>query len=317
LPNQRERAKTNQRSPATVSNPFLDPPSAPGAGARTPGDTAPCIVCRGRAHAKLFDKQGYDFLRCRDCGLVRLDPIPDERALAEVYERSYDGGAYAGWAAQEEIRLAHARTRVGLVRSHAPEGPWLDVGCSSGAFLEAASAQGIDIDGIDVSRVAVETCHARGLSAFHAAAEAFDPPRPYAYITGFDVLEHVVDPAALLDRLRRWLVPGGRIAVTVPDIGSIHARLMGRRWYYYAPPLHVTYFNRRTITQLLENHGFAPISVAAAPKIMTIDYITRQFAYFNPTLHRAATALTRLVPAALRRRELPISTGEILAVASA
>lgn len=300
-----------------MSNPFLDPPSPPDANARAPGDAAPCVLCGGRTQKKIFDKQGYDFVRCAGCSLVRLDPIPTEEALAEVYERSYDGGAYASWAAQADIRLAHARTRVGLVRPHAPDGPWLDVGCSSGAFLEAVSGEGIDIDGIDVSGVAVEGCRERGLSAFHASAENFEPERRYAYVTGFDVLEHVVDPGAFLERARGWLAPGGRIALTVPDVDSIHARMMGRNWYYYAPPLHVTYFNRDTVTRLMRKHDFEPLEVMAAPKIMTIDYITRQFEFFNPALYRVVAALARLVPAGLRRRELPFSTGEILVVATA
>jgi SAM-dependent methyltransferase len=260
---------------------------------------------------------GYDFVRCGSCSLIRLDPVPDEKALAEVYESSYDGGAYATFGAEYDIRLAHAEARVKIVAPHAPEGPWLDVGCSTGAFLDAVSRRGIDIDGIDVSASAVEVAQKRGFSAFHAAAETFQPERRYSYITGFDVLEHVVDPGAFLDRLHGWLAPGGRIALTVPDIKSVHARVMGRHWYYYCPPLHITYFNRETATKLMENHQFWPIAIANAPKVMTIDYITSQLGYFNPWIHRAVAVATRLVPSSLRQRELPIPTGEILVVASA
>ncbi len=296
-----------------MSNPFLDPPSDPAG----PGDAPPCILCGSHRRTKVFEKQGYDFLRCGECSLVRLEPVPDEKTLAQVYESSYDDGAYRTFADAHQIRLAHAEARLDIVAPHASEGPWLDVGCSTGAFLDAASRRGIDIDGLDVSASAVETARGRGLNAFHAAAESFEPERRYAYITGFDVLEHVVDPGAFLDRIHGWLAPRGRIALTVPDIKSIHARLMGRHWYYYSPPLHITYFDRATATKMMESHGFYPIAIANAPKVMTIDYVTSQLATFNPWLYRAVSAVSGLVPATLRSRALPISTGEILVVASA
>lgn len=296
-----------------MSNPFLEPPRSPG----EPGGAGPCILCGGQTHRKLFHKQGYDFLRCRDCGLVRLDPIPTEESLADVYESSYDDGAYATFGAAHAIRLAHAETRVGIVAPHAPEGRWLDVGCSTGAFLEAATRRGIQIDGFDISETAVEAAKKRGLTAYHAAAETFEPKERYAYITGFDVLEHVVDPGAFLERLHGWLAPGGRIALTVPDIASPHARLMGRHWYYYSPPLHITYFDRDTVSKMMESHRFWPIVIANAPKVMTIDYITSQLETFNPWLHRVVSSISGLIPAGLRSRELPIPTGEILVVASA
>lgn len=296
-----------------MTNPFLEPPQG-GTSADGPG---PCVLCGGRTHRKIFSKQGYDFVRCAGCELVRLDPIPDEESLAAVYESSYEDGAYATFGEAYEIRLAHAETRLDLVAPHAPEGRWLDVGCSTGAFLDAVSRRGIDIEGFDVSASAVEAARKKGLRAHHAAAETFEPTERYAYITGFDVLEHVVDPAAFLDRLHGWLAPGGRIALTVPDIQSIHARLMGRHWYYYSPPLHITYFNRKTVAKIMEGHRFWPIVIASAPKIMTIDYITSQLATFNPWLHKVVSAASGVLPASLRARELPIPTGEILVVASA
>lgn len=299
---------------ATLSN---DDAPAKSRADGSPSAIAGCILCGSERHRTLFRKDGYDFVRCADCSLVRLAPVPTEDELARVYEESYDSGAYAEFGAADDIRRLHAATRFDLVAPHAPEGRWLDLGCSTGAFLEAASQKGIDIEGIDVSPSAVAQATARGQRAFHAAAETFEPERPYAYITGFDVLEHVPQPGALLDRLHEWLAPGGRIALTVPDIRSVQARIMGRHWYYYSAPFHITYFHRATVTRLMEQHRFWPIVLTSAPKVMTLDYITTQLGTFNPWLHRVAEATGRIVPDPIWRRVLPIPTGELLVVASA
>ena len=294
--------------------------SDPDGGSRTatspPGQSAPCVLCGESRSNTLFTKNGFDLVRCPSCTLVRARPIPTEEQLAQIYEASYREGGYAVFAAADEVRLAHARTRLGLVAPHAPPGPWLEAGCSSGAFLECATRSGIDIDGFDISQVAIDAAQERGLSARTASADTFIPRRKYAYVCAFDVLEHVTDPGAFLEQARGWLAPGGSLALTIPDIGSVHARLMGRHWYYYAPPLHLTYFDRRTIGRILEKHGFTPSLLRSAPKPLTLDYAIGQFANFNPTLHRVVSGLGRLVPAFVRRRELPLSTGEILVVAT-
>ncbi len=182
----------------------------------------------------------------------------------------------------------------------------------------AAKAMGYyDAEGIELSAVAVEAARSRGLRATQIAADDFVPARRYACITAFDLVEHLIDPNPFLARVRDWLAPGGRLAITVPDIRSAQARVMGRHWYYYAPPVHVNYFDRDTIVRLLARHGLTTVQIGGAPKVMTIDYVLQSLAAFNPLLHRGASVLGSLTPAALRRRPLRIPVGELLVLAHA
>jgi hypothetical protein len=71
------------------------------------------------------------------------------------------------------------------------------------------------------------------------------------------------------------------------------------------------------VCRLLERHHLWPISIASAPKVMTIDYALTQLEAFNPLVHRAAALLARALPARWRRSAVHIPTGEILVVASA
>lgn len=277
----------------------------------------PCALCGGRSFTHLFHKQGYDFTRCADCSLVRLDPLPTPDLLAEIYERSYREGLYAMFARADDVRGATARARVAAIAPRVPSGPWLDVGCSTGAFLQAVVERGIDAEGLDLSAVAVDAARARGLKATQSAVDDFAPERRFACVTAFDLVEHLIDPNPFLARVREWLAPGGRLAITVPDIRSAQARLMGRHWYYYAPPVHVNYFDRDTIVRLLARHGLATVQIGGAPKVMTIDYVLQSLAAFNPLLHRGVSVLGRVAPAALRRRPLRIPVGELLVLASA
>jgi len=75
------------------------------------------------------------------------------------------------------------------------------------------------------------------------------------------VLEHVLDPELLLQRLPRLIAPGGVSAITVPNDFSplqLAAREAGHvdRDFWLAPPQHLNYFDAKSLTTLLDRLGF-------------------------------------------------------------
>jgi SAM-dependent methyltransferase len=55
--------------------------------------------------------------------------------------------------------------------------------------------------------------------------ESYTPDEPFDVIVMGFVLEHVDDPVALLSRYRKFLKPGGRVYVVVPNAKSLNRRL--------------------------------------------------------------------------------------------
>src|SRR5690606_31338601 len=144
----------------------------------------------------------------------------------------------------DDIRRLIAEHRLKRVRGVARRGRWLDVGCSTGHFVEAAAREGIEAQGIDVSPGAVEQARARGIAAEVARVEDFSPSGRFDAITAFDVIEHSRHPGEFVDRLREWIAPGGSLVLTLPDVSSVYPRfLMGKHWFYYAPNDHLHYFD--------------------------------------------------------------------------
>jgi trans-aconitate methyltransferase len=64
------------------------------------------------------------------------------------------------------------------------------------------------------------------LTKVHALFEEFEPVRRFNTIVMDNILEHVTEPVALLDRTRTWLAPAGHLVVGVPNGYSFH-RLAG------------------------------------------------------------------------------------------
>jgi len=276
-----------------------------------------CVLCERTRGVRLFAKGGWDFVRCAACGMVSLDPLPSAADIAAHHERSHRDGIYAAFAAAEDARRAVARRRLALLRPLAPPGPWLDVGCSTGAFVAAAVAAGLAAEGVELASAAVVEARARGLTVHHAPVEDFAPGRRWAMVTAFDVVEHLRDPVGFVRRAAGWLEPDGLLALTLPDAASPTARLMGRHWFYYAPPDHVHYFTPPTARHLLETAGLRATALRRVTKPLTLDYAFAQLAQFNPHLGGVARAVGRVLPQALRAREWPLPLGEMLALARA
>jgi len=103
------------------------------------------------------------------------------------------------------------------------------------------------------------------------------------------VIEHLIDPAQALERIRSLLDPAGVVWLALPDAGSRLARAMGRRWWSVIPT-HVQYFTRGSIVTLLERTGFRVLEVGTAPKAFTVRYYLERVAGYSPAAARTAVA---------------------------
>jgi hypothetical protein len=86
--------------------------------------------------------------------------------------------------------------------------------------------------------------------------EAAYPEGSFDLVVLCHVLEHLSDPKATLEEIRRLLKPGGRLAVSVPNFSSWQARLMGPAWFHLDLPRHLFHFPAHGLRRLLEQAGF-------------------------------------------------------------
>ena len=78
----------------------------------------------------------------------------------------------------------------------------------------------------------------------------------------WDVIEHLVNPMTVLEKISKNISPKGFIVITTGDIGALLPKLQGRKWRMISPPHHLHYFNRKSITKLLEKNGFQLIDIS-------------------------------------------------------
>src|SRR3712207_1601407 len=167
-----------------------------------------------------------------------------------------------------------AREVVARVGRHRPPGALADLGCWVGFLLAEGRERGWSPE-IGVEPSAFASAYARDTLGLDVRTEdlltAELPPGAFDAVVMGDVIEHLPDPGAALDRVQGLLAPGGVLALVLPDAGSRLARLMGPRWWSVIPT-HVQYFTRASMRRLLERRGFEVLHVATSPKAFTVRY---------------------------------------------
>ena len=101
-------------------------------------------------------------------------------------------------------------------------------------------------------------------------------------ITLQDVFDHVRDPLETLRLCHRMLKPSGLIVIKVHDIQSLFARLCGPRYYAIAPPYHLSYFNKKSLSTALETSGFTKISHSYMGHILMLKTIPYRLSKGDP-----------------------------------
>jgi 2-polyprenyl-6-hydroxyphenyl methylase/3-demethylubiquinone-9 3-methyltransferase len=115
------------------------------------------------------------------------------------------------------VRLAYVGRALALAGARA-----LDVGCGGGLLTEALARAGAQTTGIDLSPALLKTAelHAleMGVEVAYGEASAEDyahlHPGAFDLVTCMEMLEHVPDPASVLNALATLVRPGGTVVVS-------------------------------------------------------------------------------------------------------
>lgn len=217
---------------------------------------AACIVCQNKDIFLKYIINGFHILKCRRCALLFVDEIILPNDLKIYYEKITDEDAYADSGNNIENLKFYYCKLAKLVSKKISIGRVLDVGCSSGFFLDCMDGwehYGIELDSRYAQKAKMKfgnNIHIGTLDDYKCSDCYFD------VITLQDVLDHMPDPLQALTKCNALLKSDGLLVVKVHDISAFFAKLMGAKYYALIPPIHLVYFNRMNLTKALDISGF-------------------------------------------------------------
>lgn len=172
----------------------------------------------------------------------------------------------------------------------------LDIGCDRGEVAAMLSVNDNDVEGVDISRVAVLATRKRGLQAHELDFEGNIPKSffgKYDLVFAGEVIEHIYDTDRFLENIRKVLKNEGEFIVTTPNLATLGRRLL---LLFGKNPLiesslaksnagHVRYFVFSSLFDLLKKHKFYPISFSSTCVNFDVNgkYSSRFLARLFPT----------------------------------
>ncbi|MEM2676114.1 MAG: class I SAM-dependent methyltransferase [Candidatus Bathyarchaeia archaeon] len=223
-------------------------------------DTEIVFVERDRLHH--IDGVFY-LVRCRQCGLMYINPRPTFEEIRRYYPRDYHAyKAYdhASLIARFDYRYGiRKRCQAVIVHTGLRGGRILDIGCATGGFLDAMRHWGDwELYGVEIDAEAANYAKEHlGLNVFAGTlVDANYPDDFFDVVTLWNVLEHLHQPQATLFEISRIIRPRGWLIISLPNPDCIEAKIFGRYWAGLDAPRHLYIYSRHTLRQALDKAGF-------------------------------------------------------------
>jgi len=140
------------------------------------------------------------------------------------------------------------------------------------------------------------------------AASLAEAGKAFDLITLWDAIEHLPSPDEATRLLAGRLQPGGVLALSTGDIGSLAARVCGPHWHLFNLPEHLWFFTVPSLRRVLRRAGLAVVRVEREICWYTLQYL------LNRLLHSLGRAPVRFPAAACSRLAVPVSLFDIVTV---
>jgi SAM-dependent methyltransferase len=219
-----------------------------------------CPVCGSAEHRFLFVKNGGSYVACNDCSMIFLNPVFNDDDLIEYYQNNTAVQALAHASEDDFYRKIYG---VGLeaITGVRESGTVLDIGCSSGLFLDIAKEKGFQTYGIELNKTEVAIARSKGHVIWDVPIQDLRLEPTFDIITLWDVFEHIKDGVAYLTNLKHWLSKNGVLFMQIPNANSLAPRIMRDKCNMFDGLEHVNLYSPNTISAVAASAGYRVQSI--------------------------------------------------------
>lgn len=208
----------------------------------------------------------------------QLDPLPAEEEIEEIYRKQFASTTRPEFLAKkEQDRLfwqkVHSRKMkivdrlLGTKDNKNGKKKIMDIGCGTGQILEDFREWGWDIFGVEPSEAFKSLLHKKNIP-FSDGMFGSIPEKDmkkwgqFDFINMTNLLEHVLDPVGLTKTAVNLLKEGGILCIDSPNDFNplqITAQKQANHKAWWINPLHLNYFNKPSLENIMRDLGMTPV----------------------------------------------------------
>jgi 2-polyprenyl-3-methyl-5-hydroxy-6-metoxy-1,4-benzoquinol methylase len=218
---------------------------------------------------KTCSNQFY-FVYCEQCDVIFLNPRPSFSELPIIYPLDYEPYNFQKKHISYIIRnYIESKKAIKLTNNLPNNAKILDIGCGTTIFLDRLNAikdKKFELWGNDFDVSACDRIESSGYNVARGRFEEINLSDEYFDMLFLkQVIEHVDNPLAVLEKAYALLRLNGSLIIETPNRDSWDASIFKKNyWGGYHIPRHWTIFNPKSITNLAAKVGF---------RVKNIEYI--------------------------------------------
>lgn len=216
-----------------------------------------CCVCGNTTPTEFkvnYQKENFSVIECKKCAFNFVPPYFRKQISYENYKD--ENVTKAVRHGNNWVKIERHKLRYQLIKKYKPSGSLFDLGAGWGHFMLTGKQLGYDVYGIEISEQPyLYSKNDLKLPVDHIDFFEMKEDKKFDIVTMWDVLEHIDKADDVIAKCARITAKDGYIVIQVPQIDSYFAKKYKENWKMMSLD-HVNYFGKKTITQLLANHGY-------------------------------------------------------------
>tara|TARA_Y100001933_G_C19008193_1_gene567535 strand:- start:2912 stop:3895 length:984 start_codon:yes stop_codon:yes gene_type:complete len=236
-----------------------------------------CPACESLKRENKFKKYELNFVQCKNCQTIYMNPRPSKKSMNIYYETSRN---YKFWAEYIFPNSANARTEMickpSLKRIKETlvelmdfkQSDALEIGPGFGLFADLCNKERIfrSFEVLEPTPPLATHCENIGLNVHKSDVESFKKRNAYHVIFAFEVIEHIYNPSLFLQKAKDFLCSNGFIVLSCPNGIGFDTKMLGP----FSPSVdneHVNLFSPKGIENIFYRNGFKLLSLQTPGKM--------------------------------------------------
>jgi SAM-dependent methyltransferase len=231
-----------------------------------------CPYCNGHSFSPSylisteFNGKIFNYRKCESCGVISVNPFPEASDYLAMYPPDYQGEIFTSGKNNYKNLLTQ-------IKAHCTEGATvLDYGCGNSALICELHEAGFRVSGVEYNPSFVALLKKKiSFARFYTIDEFWsDETLKFDVVIFNNVIEHLTNPAEILNKTRHRLQPNGILVGIGPvedNFSLAHSfrklvfriKQMIRAGNHHHPPYHISFTNAENQEGLFRNAGYETI----------------------------------------------------------
>jgi 2-polyprenyl-3-methyl-5-hydroxy-6-metoxy-1,4-benzoquinol methylase len=230
------------------------------------------------------EKIDSNIYKCKNCGHLFLSPVLKDELIANYYNEI--SSEYFNYEPIHS-RINEDKKILNRIQKIKQKGKVLEIGCGNGFFLKLFKDCGYDCTGIEPSPKAFN--YAKEYNTLNVIngflEENTFEKESFDIVLLMDVIEHLYSPNDIIKLCNKILKEGGILVILTGNVNSLNSRLWGSKWYYLYSWEHISFFNKTSISKLLNIQNFKILQYNSISHTGGLIYNIIRFSILNPLMY--------------------------------